>query len=355
MDTLLSSQCGDVVSLKHVDDCVLMSDNSDVTTPTRKDIARTFTRILILEDLPMARFSRSFTKLEEVRLCSGCFKEKEEEEGNSSDDPDLENSDSYDPGRAPSLLRNCLLAIAPTSISTAPVHVKFQIEAKYNLQELECLLRQLNPPIPFIYEFYIQKITNSNRTALRLAYEHGGIVHYRLNKLFHGSLAWYIANQFDYLFYHEPAGQVYLCDVPTMVLTPEDYQAAGDNANEAAKRKIFNSISCFDSSIRDPSDGANTAESDASCDDITPTPERLPFEIMEMIIDYLKDSQSLETLATCSRVSHSIYELVIPKLYEEVEIKAYNQAALAYGHSTPSETSEFGVHKLMMDEANVRR
>jgi hypothetical protein len=76
---------------------------------------------------------------------------------------------------------------------------------------------------------------------------------------------------------------------------------------------------------------------------------------MEMIIDYLKDSQSLETLATCSQASHSMYELVIPKLYETVEIKAYNQAALAYGHSTPSETSESGVHKLMMDEANVRR
>jgi hypothetical protein len=75
---------------------------------------------------------------------------------------------------------------------------------------------------------------------------------------------------------------------------------------------------------------------------------------MEMIVDYLKDSQALETLAVCSQVSHSMCELVIPKLYETVEIKAYNQAALAYGHSTPSETGKFGVLKLMMNEANVR-
>jgi hypothetical protein len=132
-------------------DCVLMTDNSDVTTPTRKDIATTFTRLLILEDLPMARFSRSFTKLEEVRLGSGCLQVKVEEDS-GSDDPDLRDCDSYGPGRGPSLLRNCLLALAPTSISTSPVRVRFQIEAKYNLQELECLLRQLNPPIPFIYD-----------------------------------------------------------------------------------------------------------------------------------------------------------------------------------------------------------
>ena len=60
-----------------------------------------------------------------------------------------------------------------------------------------------------------------------------------------------------------------------------------------------------------------------------------------MIVDHLEDFQSLETLASFAQVNHALYDLVVPKLYRTVEIKAYNQAAVTYGHSPPVETSEF--------------
>ena len=75
-----------------------------------------------------------------------------------------------------------------------------------------------------------------------------------------------------------------------------------------------------------------------------------------MIVDHLEDFQSLETLASFAQVNHALYDLVVPKLYRTVEIKAYNQAAVAYGHSPSLDNSEFARNSgATISEADFRR
>jgi len=122
--------------------------------------------------------------------------------------------------------------------------VKFQIGPDHNFDELESLLRQLNPPISFTYEFYFKKMSHTDYDALQLAYKYGGIFHYEYPATYYNpdTVAQNIADHLGSLFFEHVAGRVYLCDVPRLVLAPKEHHSAGDNVNETAKRRIFNNI-----------------------------------------------------------------------------------------------------------------
>jgi len=250
MDTVISLKFVEMVRVKETDIYMLISGKSDGTTPTREDVATTFTRLMIINDLPNTPFPNSFTGVKEVRFGGRCFENQEEEEDDDRyrdlyhDYDDYLYQDTYDPDQVPTLLKDCLLAIAPTSISPYSLQVKFQIGPNHNFDELESLLRQLNPPIPFTYEFYFKKMSHTHHDALQLAYKYGGIVHYEYPATYYNpdTVVQNIAGHLGFLFFGHMAGRVYLCDVPRLVLTPKEHHAAGDNVNETAKRRIFNNI-----------------------------------------------------------------------------------------------------------------
>lgn len=249
MDTVMSLKFMEMVGVKETDVYMLISGKSDGTTPTRKDVATTFTRVMIINDLPISPFPKSLTGVKEVRFGGRCFENQEEADDDRYRDPYHDYHGylyqaTYDPDQVPTLLKDCLLAIAPTSISPYSLQVKFQIGPNHNFDELESLLRQLNPPIPFTYEFYFRKMSHTDRKALQLAYKYGGIVHYEYSATYYNpdTVAQNIAGHLGFLFFEHMAGRVYLCDVPRLVLAPKEHHSAGDNVNETAKRRIFNNI-----------------------------------------------------------------------------------------------------------------
>ena len=62
---------------------------------------------------------------------------------------------------------------------------------------------------------------------------------------------------------------------------------------------------------------------------------QLPNEIIDVILNYVKDNGHLKSLASIARTSHNMYDIAIPKLYETITIKEdkKNRRQLAYGHS----------------------
>lgn len=73
---------------------------------------------------------------------------------------------------------------------------------------------------------------------------------------------------------------------------------------------------------------------------------QLPNEIIDVILECVKDNGHLQSLASIAWANHNMYDIAIPKLYETVTIKKdkENQKQLAYGHLnwfTSRESSEY--------------
>jgi len=77
MDTVISLKFVKMVRVKETDIYMLISGKSDGTIPTRKDVATTFTRVMIINDLPISPFPKSFPGVKEVRFGSLCFVNQE--------------------------------------------------------------------------------------------------------------------------------------------------------------------------------------------------------------------------------------------------------------------------------------
>lgn len=129
-----------------------------------------------------------------------------------------------------------------TSIPAVPIHVTFQIGPSHDWIDLKSLLRQLQPAA-FIFEFHVAIIDDTDRDALRVASDNGGIIQYHSNTRDHDEVAQAIAGQFNSFFLrHTEGGIMYLRDISKMVLTPEEYRAASGNASKIAKKKVFDRI-----------------------------------------------------------------------------------------------------------------
>jgi len=61
---------------------------------------------------------------------------------------------------------------------------------------------------------------------------------------------------------------------------------------------------------------------------------QLPNEIIDVILECVKENGHLKSLASIARTNHNMYDIAIPKLYETITIKEdkKNQRRLAYGH-----------------------
>jgi len=60
---------------------------------------------------------------------------------------------------------------------------------------------------------------------------------------------------------------------------------------------------------------------------------QLPNELIEIIVEHIKVDENFKTLAAIARASRNMYNIVIPKLYETVTVKAKNEKYVAYGHT----------------------
>ena len=76
---------------------------------------------------------------------------------------------------------------------------------------------------------------------------------------------------------------------------------------------------------------------------------QLPNELIEVIIEHIKVDGNFKTLAAIARANHNMYNIVIPKLYETVTVKANNERCVAYGHTPRYGMSLPNTAKLCLD------
>lgn len=78
--------------------------------------------------------------------------------------------------------------------------------------------------------------------------------------------------------------------------------------------------------------------------EIKPRIPRLPKEVINNILEMLGNDGQWDTLASVACVDRSMYEVVIPILYQTVAINERNKDNIGYGHSLSLELDDGESH-----------
>jgi len=205
---------------------------------TRKDFATTFTRKLVFDFEPETAIPKFYRGVEEVVFGPACMKivRYNLHQGES------ERSDQAD--RVSSLFVKCLTAIASTGGSATVLHVRMHMVNRIDYHMLLKQLTRLKTAIPISYELFDIPI-DWTTLALELTYTMQAVVHFvNGSALSRYGLAQDLANQIGEMLIYSlsvSASIVYPCDVPQIVLRPDELDSV-DDTNEAAMFKICNLI-----------------------------------------------------------------------------------------------------------------
>lgn len=149
-------------------------------------------------------------------------------------------------------LQKCLVQIALKYLTSTPLHLTVHMKFKgYFTGIIDLLLYDISP-VPITCTFHNISITNGAR-SLNLAYDFGAVIYLLDQTVRPGAapincdaneLAVNLAGAIDEMSYEEeedgwPPGQIFLCDISRLVLSPKEL-AACENANDAATLKVFN-------------------------------------------------------------------------------------------------------------------
>jgi len=208
--------------------------------PTRKDIATGHTRKLIIDIEPESAIPTSYTRVNEVELGPRTFCE-----------PGIHPLGHWDYPFVKSSVEN----VAPRDASAPPLHVTARISRDNNMGALGFLLRNLQTPFPFSCEFLEMFIDEDEFVALDVAFHLGAVVKYRDTDLDKEEILQEIAGQLYICITDEdhtstPHPYVYLCDIPELVLSTDEFRTA-PNINKAAKVKLFDQFTVWPDSMED--------------------------------------------------------------------------------------------------------
>jgi hypothetical protein len=207
--------------------------------PTRKDIATSFTRKIIFDEIPNLPLSHSYRALEElviVRL--------------SDSNPEPYVPTPYEKNLwVESRFEQCLKVVAPSIGAIKSLYVKLYIRAltKYPHDRINALFYCFDSVIPCIYE--ISDIGVADSDAFYAAYDLQCVVHLKGGwRETPECRAKHIASHINECFEEEdldtPTGQLFLCDIPSYVLDPQEL-ASADDLDEAAINKICDLVSVY--------------------------------------------------------------------------------------------------------------
>ena len=201
---------------------------------TRKDFATTFTRELVFDFEPETAIPKSYRAVEEVvfgPVCMiiACYLRGDQEQRSAQTE------------RVASMFAKCFAAIASTEPTASVLQVKMYMVPRIEYSILRSRFPRLGAAIPIIFEFFDVSI-NWVSNALKLAYEMRAVVHFDQDGFVsRDEMAKELANQISAILLNGNtsmlAGQVYLCDVPQLVLRPDELDSA-DDVNEVAIVKI---------------------------------------------------------------------------------------------------------------------
>jgi hypothetical protein len=206
-------------------------------TPTRKDIAVSYTRKLVFDGPPDFVISKHYRAVEEVVFFAPCLH-----------DVIKHGRDNSAQALAPML--KCLGQLVRRYLTSGPLHLTVRPR---NQEQSPCdaamkLLFSDGQPVPITCDFYGMSMDNHD-VPFNLAYDLGAIVHFSeeapLNGEAANDIAFQLADIVDDLFdyeenqlYGSPPGQIFFCDVSRLILSPKEL-AACENANDAARLKLF--------------------------------------------------------------------------------------------------------------------
>jgi len=86
-----------------------------------------------------------------------------------------------------------------------------------------------------------------------------------------------------------------------------------------------------------------TSKADISTSDDSSQDQALPNETLASIFKFLMVDQQLKTLAAAAQISKTIYDLVIPLLYQKIRFTANNQERLLYGGISSADLFDHGM------------
>ena len=205
---------------------------------TRKDLATTFTRKLVFNFEPKTAIPKSYRAVEEVIFGPACMYIARHLHGTQIQKSDQAN-------RVASLFANCLTAVASTGNSAAALHAKMHMVYRIDYHMLRDQLTRLKTAIPIAYEFFNVPI-GWRPSALGLAFAMRALVHFEIDvDTSREEMAQELADQISEILADgdssESTSEVYLCEVPQLVLRPDELNLA-DDTNEAAMVKICSLI-----------------------------------------------------------------------------------------------------------------
>lgn len=230
---------------------------------TRKNVAKSHTRKMIVDALPSERIFEAYTGVNEVVVTTQYHKECTLHDialPDSPPDPDAHlyacqrrcPGPRYTPPPPPPIYGLLEKLAIDRKSASIPLHVEIGLSkppirafySRYKIQRylLKCLGSDDNP-VPITYGFTDTPIDVTKGSAWVAAYILRAVVEFRQpdpKRL--GQYAEAICNLLCHCTGSEQRGhpgRLILCDVPQLVLSPQELEAAGDTAEEAALVKIF--------------------------------------------------------------------------------------------------------------------
>jgi hypothetical protein len=221
---------------------LIKPDSSPSEQPTRKDIAASLTRKIILDDdSPKAIMVKGFCFVEEVVVSPQCLSRYMAAIATPRQRCGEMSAYRIMSGGASGLMQ-CLSTLASSRISSTPLHVTFVMDTTIHPYGLMKTLLREGALATVTFDF-LDWPSRNGLWHLGAAYYAGGPVHFAPSLLEQDSLALDLAVGLERIFRHRglvsPSSRIYLCNIPKLVLSPKELVAAGDTANHVAKLKIY--------------------------------------------------------------------------------------------------------------------
>jgi hypothetical protein len=210
---------------------------------TRKDIATSLTHKLVLHHEPETAIPISYRSINKVVIGPRCL-------------DDALYGTLLETERRQVFFATCLESITSSESSAAVVYVDIQLNVRMKLDRV--LLERLGSTRPIIYSFF-DVLFQRTIKYLQLAYSFQAVVHFAvgygtIQDLFCQRIAFgleqCLANEFSMV----PAGRIFLCDIPSLILTQEEY-ASSQDVDETAISKLCGLMSgCWPYEVLSPND-----------------------------------------------------------------------------------------------------
>jgi hypothetical protein len=207
-----------------------------VEGPTRKDIATTFTRKLVFECVPDLPSSESYQAIREVVI----HRQHMEEPWSQKPADHFLWMESH--------FNRYLKVIAPSISFIDSLHLKLCTESpcRWTYDSINSLNHCFESAIRCTYE--VTGAPWHDSTALCAAYDLQCVLTFRDYGISQERRAGYIASCISECFEEEDldtsTGQLFLCDIPSLVLNPRELASAAD-VNEAAIIKICDLVTVY--------------------------------------------------------------------------------------------------------------